>query len=107
MQSILCFFMFKGILDSFKSFEQDPIAVYIAVAINIAIMGYAAFLKVRLFPFQNFFNTRKDENGIFIYQNNLTKVSLRQAKSKVLGWGKPRKPIIVTQLEESFFSNPA
>ena len=72
---ILCFFLLKGILDSFKDENPDQNLLYIGIAINLAIMGYAIFLKLKLFPFQNFFNTRKDDNGVFIYKKNLTKPS--------------------------------
>jgi hypothetical protein len=69
---ILCFFLFKGILDSFKEYEADPVGVWVGVAINVCLIIYVVILKNKLFPHQNFFNTKKDAEGISIFTKDLT-----------------------------------
>lgn len=69
---ILCFFLLKGILDSFKEYEADPIWVWVGVAINSCFIVYVVILKNKLFPHQNFFNTKKNAEGISIFTKGLT-----------------------------------
>ena len=64
---ILCFFLFKGILDSFKGYEAEPTSVLIGVSINAALIIFIVILKNKLFPHQNFFNTKKDNDGFSVY----------------------------------------
>jgi len=64
---ILCFFLFKGVLDSFKGIETDPLAVWVGVSINVCLIIYIVVLKNKLFPHQNFFNTKKDNNGFVVF----------------------------------------
>ncbi|WP_332419115.1 hypothetical protein [Vibrio metschnikovii] len=69
---ILCFFLFKGILDSFKGYEADPVGVWVGGAINISLIIYVVILKNKLFPHQNFFNTKKNDEGVSIFTKDLT-----------------------------------
>jgi hypothetical protein len=64
---ILCFFLFKGVLDSFKGYESDPASVWIGVSINVVLLIFIVVLKSKLFPHQNFFNTKKDSDGFAVY----------------------------------------
>ena len=64
---ILCFFLLKGILDSFKGYEADPTSVLIGVSINVALIIFIIILKSKLFPHQNFFNTKKGDDGFAVY----------------------------------------
>lgn len=64
---ILCFFLFKGAMDSFRGYESDPTSVWVSVFINIALVIFIVVLKRKLFPHQNFFNTRKDSDGFAVY----------------------------------------
>jgi uncharacterized membrane protein len=68
---ILCFFLFKGILDSFKGYEADPTGVWVGIVINTCLIVYVVFLKNKLFPHQNFFNIRKNSDGISIFAKDL------------------------------------
>jgi hypothetical protein len=69
---VLCFFLFKGILDSFKGYEADHIGFWVGVAINVCLIVYVVILKNKLFPHQNFFNTKKNEEGVSIFTKDLT-----------------------------------
>lgn len=69
---IICFFLFKGILDSFKGFESDPTGVLVGIIANTCLIVYVIILKNKLFPHQNFFNTRKNDEGIAIFTKDLT-----------------------------------
>lgn len=69
---VLCFFLFKGILDSLKGYEADPVEVWVGVAINAFLFVYVVILKNKLFPHQNFFNTKKDAEGISIFTKDST-----------------------------------
>jgi hypothetical protein len=66
------FFLGKGILDSFQGYESDPIAVGIGIGINLCLIVYVVILKNKLFPYQNFFNTKKNNGGIAIFTKDLT-----------------------------------
>ncbi|WP_163932742.1 hypothetical protein [Paraferrimonas sp. SM1919] len=69
---ILCFFLFKGIFDSFKGYEADPVGVWVGAAINVCLIVYVVILKNKLFPHQNFFNTKKNDEGVSIFTKDLT-----------------------------------
>ena len=64
---LLSFFVFKGALNAFKGYESDPASVWFALFINIALLIFIVVLKRKLFPHQNFFNTKKDSDGFAIY----------------------------------------
>ena len=68
---MLCFFLFKGILDLFKGYESDPAGVWVGVAINACLIVYVVILKNKLFPYQNFFNTKKNNEGFAIFTKDL------------------------------------
>jgi len=68
----LSFFLIKGITDSFKEYETDPTSVWIGVGLSVCLIGFAVILKNKLFPHQNFFNTKKDSDGIYIFTKDLT-----------------------------------
>ncbi|WP_031565934.1 hypothetical protein [Rheinheimera texasensis] len=74
---VLCFFLLKGILDSFKEYEADPMAVWVGVIINACLIVYVVILKNKLFPYQNFFNTKKDVEGFSIFTKDLMSQSSR------------------------------
>jgi hypothetical protein len=64
---LLCFFLVKGIIDSFKEYEADPTGVLVGVAISGSLLIYVIVLKIKLFPYQNFFNTKKNSEGIAVF----------------------------------------
>lgn len=65
---ILSFFMVKGILDSLEALQQETTPAMIGIAINVAILVFAVFLKLKLYPYQNFFQNKKSENGHFVFK---------------------------------------
>lgn len=68
---ILCFFLLKGILDTLKEYEADPVGVLVGVAISASLLIYVVVLKYKIFPHQNFFNTKKNNEGIAIFTKDL------------------------------------
>ncbi|MES0489949.1 MAG: hypothetical protein ABUK01_08165 [Leptospirales bacterium] len=69
---VLSFFLIKGITDSIKEYQTDPVAVWIGVGLSACLIVYAVILKIKLFPHQNFFNTKKDSDGIVIFTKDVT-----------------------------------
>lgn len=69
---VLCFFLIKGILDSLKEYESDPTGVLIGAGISLCLLVYVVVLKNKMFPHQNFFNTKKNSEGIAIFTKDLT-----------------------------------
>lgn len=69
---LLSFFLLKGIIDSFKDYQSDPMTVWIGVGINLCLIVYVVILKNKLFPHQNFFNSKKNSEGIALFTKNLT-----------------------------------
>ncbi|MGF1758216.1 hypothetical protein L4D76_09775 [Photobacterium sagamiensis] len=69
---ILSFILFQGIIDSLKDLETDPTGVWIGVSISLLLLAYVVILKKKLFPYQNFLNFRKNEDGVYIYSKDMT-----------------------------------
>ena len=67
---VLALFSAKGVLDSFAAHKEgtDFTGVGIAIAINLLLLVFAVSLKNKIFPYQSFFNTKKDKDGHCIYQ---------------------------------------
>ncbi len=61
-------FSFKAIFDSFRSLPDDLFAVLVGVIMNVLLLTFVVILKKKLFPYQNFFNTKKDADGLVIYK---------------------------------------
>ena len=81
---LLCFFLFKGILDSFKEYQADPTGVLVGIAISASLLIYVIVLKSKLFPYQNFFNTKKNNEGIAVFSKDLTSQASGTCSSPVL-----------------------
>jgi hypothetical protein len=56
-------FHIKGILDSLKLIESSPKWFVIGVTVNLAMLVFVVILKKKLFPYQNFFNSKKTNEG--------------------------------------------
>lgn len=69
---ILCFLLVKGALESFNEYQEEPLWILVVVAINTCLLLYVVILKNKLFPYQNFFNTKRNGNGVFIFTKELT-----------------------------------
>ena len=69
---VLCFFLFKGVLDSFVDYEVGSAEFLVTVVLNASLLIYIVILKKKLFPHQNFFNTKKDDEGVTIFTKDLT-----------------------------------
>ena len=68
---LLCFFLFKGILDSVKFLESNPKWFLIGVIVNLAMLVFVVILKKKMFPYQNFFNSKKTSEGVYVFSNNM------------------------------------
>lgn len=66
---LIVFISFKGIFDSLKDYSESPAIVLIGITLNIFFIIYAIYLKNKTFPYQNFFNTKKNSDGYVIFQN--------------------------------------
>lgn len=67
---ILLFFVIRGLFDLFGYFSfSDPYAVF-ELLYRTLIIGLAIFLKIKLFPFQNFLQSRKTLNDQFSFTAN-------------------------------------
>lgn len=62
----MSFLLFKSIFDSFIV-EINQTTVWIDSAISLAILLYAVTLKNKLFPHQNFINTKRNDEGLLAY----------------------------------------
>lgn len=65
---ILAFFCLKGIVDSFRVYQEDPGSVWVGVTINLILLIFVVILKKKIFPYQNFLNVKKNENGHYLYR---------------------------------------
>ncbi|MFY9143085.1 hypothetical protein [Sulfuricurvum sp.] len=66
----LAFLLVKGMLDLLR--QNDQTTVLIGFAINAGLLIFVVILKQKMFPYQNFFNTKKDTNGLYIYKDPVT-----------------------------------
>lgn len=62
----LAFLLIKGMIDVFR--QKDQSIILVSIIINLILLIFVVILKYKLFPYQNFFNTKKDANGIYIYK---------------------------------------
>lgn len=67
---VLAFLLFKGMLDLLR--QNDQTTILIGFTINIGLLIFVIILKQKIFPYQNFFNTKKDANGLYIYKEAVT-----------------------------------
>lgn len=66
---VLSFFMIRALIKSSELYFNDPsIAANIFLGIYIFIIIFAIYLKLKLFPQQNLFNSKKDKDGNFIFE---------------------------------------
>lgn len=68
---IFCFFMMKGTFESFEGYELNSIVTWVAIVLDVFLFAYAIILKNKLFPYQNFFNTKKNSEGITIFTKSI------------------------------------
>lgn len=64
---LLCIFLAQDIFDSLAELEAYPTLVLSQVAINTGLIIFAFTLKNKLFPYQNFFHMKKDEQGLAVF----------------------------------------
>ena len=64
---LYCYSIFK----MFGVYHEDPMSTLICAVIVVSFLILAVTLKGKLFPYQNFFNTKKDDNGYFIFKPEL------------------------------------
>jgi hypothetical protein len=62
----LAFLLIKGMIDVFR--QKDQSIILVSIIINLILLIFVVILKYKLFPYQNFFNTKKDANGIYVYK---------------------------------------
>lgn len=62
----LAFLLAKGMIDVFR--QKDQSIILISIVINLTLLIFVVILKYKLFPYQNFFNTKKDANGLYVYK---------------------------------------
>lgn len=66
---ILSFFMIRALIKSVEIYLNEPsLAIIIFLGIYTFIIIFAIYLKLKLFPQQNLFNSRKDKDGNFIFE---------------------------------------
>ncbi|WP_010387219.1 hypothetical protein [Pseudoalteromonas rubra] len=66
---LLCFFLFKGVLDDLAIFEQNPFVISVAVSFNVVLFCFAVYVKNRLYPYQSFFHNKKDIHGNYVFKS--------------------------------------
>jgi hypothetical protein len=68
---VLAFLMVRSILNVLKPYLAEPTTGgLVMMSIFAFIFIFALVLKVKLFPKQNFLNTKKDENGSLIFNHS-------------------------------------
>jgi hypothetical protein len=66
---VLSFFMIRAVIKSIELYFNDPsIAAIVFLGIYIFIITFAIYLKLKLFPQQNLFNSKKDKEGNYIFE---------------------------------------
>ncbi|MDD2779954.1 hypothetical protein [Sulfuricurvum sp.] len=66
----LAFLLVKGIFDLLR--QSDQSMILIGIVVNLGLLIFVVILKQKMFPYQNFFNTKKDTNGLYIYKEAVT-----------------------------------
>jgi hypothetical protein len=66
----LAFLLVKGIFDLLR--QTDQTTLFMGIAINMGLLLFVVILKQKMFPYQNFFNTKKDTSGLYIYKEAVT-----------------------------------
>lgn len=98
----LSFLLLKGILEPFKYPEtvhpENLIGSLIGVTILIAVLAYTITLKFKLFPYQGFFNLKKDKNGAYIFTANSKQETLYSNEKNRL------KPFPASSKQEILYS---
>lgn len=64
---VLGFFLIRGLFQSFAEYEAGDTVVMLELGVGAFMLAYVAFLKIKLFPYQNLFNMRKGEDGRVIF----------------------------------------
>lgn len=72
---LACIFLAQGIFDSLAELEAYPTLVLSQMAINTGLIIFAFTLKNKLFPYQNFFHMKKDEQGLAVFSKEKAPVT--------------------------------
>ena len=67
----LSFLYCYSITRMFDVYQEDPTSTLICAVIVVSLLIFVVTLKGKLFPYQNFFNTKKDDNGHYIFKPEL------------------------------------
>ncbi len=67
---LILFFVFRGLIETFGSFDITDPYVLIDLLYRSLIIGLAVFLKLKLFPFQGFLQNRKSLNNQYCFTEN-------------------------------------
>lgn len=99
---LLSFLLIRGILESFNHQEtvntEYFIGILIGVAILTAVLAYTVTLKFKLFPYQGFFNLKKDKYGAYIFtENSKQEILYSNEKTRL-------KPSPASSKQESLYS---
>ncbi len=66
---MLLFMMLVGLFQIASMLNHSPISASFGIVFYTAITLQAIYLKTKLYPYQNFFHTREDDQGIRIYKS--------------------------------------
>jgi len=67
----LSFLYCYSISKMFGVYQEDPTSTLICAVIVASLLIFTVTLKGKIFPYQNFFNIKKDDNGYFIFKAEL------------------------------------
>lgn len=65
----LAFLLVKGIFDLLR--QSDQSMILIGIVVNLGLLIFVVILKQKMFPYQNFFSTKKDANGLYVYKDTI------------------------------------
>lgn len=63
----VCYLTGLASLQALRGMKEAPGIILMCVLLNIVLIAMAVRLKLRLFPHQNFFNTKKRQDGCLCY----------------------------------------
>ncbi|MCP5346318.1 MAG: hypothetical protein R3F41_16970 [Gammaproteobacteria bacterium] len=64
---LVAFLMFRATLESIVLLQSNFLSGLVLMGIGAGVMVYAIVMKLKLFPFQNIFHTKKSTNGSRIF----------------------------------------
>jgi len=65
---IYAFFTVRGLPSNFEGYEGNEFSSWILFSLWLMLLVYSVYLKNKLLPYQNYFNTKKDEDGYSVYR---------------------------------------